>query len=107
MQAHLIKLRPWLLAIMAGLCWGLSTPKTSWSGLAWMVPALSLGAVLGQSPARALRLGWVGGFLAQLIALRWLLNIPYPSGAIIGSFALTEPEAGSDAGALVTSAFVM
>ena len=26
------------------------------------------------------------------------------SGAIIGSFALTEPEAGSDAGALVTSA---
>ncbi|MBK9138603.1 MAG: apolipoprotein N-acyltransferase [Verrucomicrobia bacterium] len=67
----------------------LAFPLPGWAGLAWVAPALALAATAGLSGRRAWRLGWVTGFAFALVALRWLLHIPFPAGAVAGWLALS------------------
>lgn len=48
-----------------------------------------LGAALGTRGRRSFALGYLAGFVQHLVALRWLLNIPFPAGAIAGWIALS------------------
>ena len=73
---------PWIGSGLAGLMAALSYPLPGWSGLAWLSPGLLLLAGLGASPDRAFRLGWFSGLVQFLVSLRWLLAIPFPSGAV-------------------------
>jgi apolipoprotein N-acyltransferase len=77
------------LAVLAGVTLALAFPLPGWAGLAWVAPALALTAAAGVSPGRAFRLGWVSGFVFALVALRWLLEIPFPAGAVAGWLALS------------------
>jgi len=90
--------RPWIqhafnarvvLAWSAGLALALAFPKPGWAGLAWVAPALMLLAGLGTSPKRAFRLGFLAGLTGNLIALHWLLFIPFPVGAVAAWLALS------------------
>ena len=80
---------PWMGAGLAGLMAALAFPLPGWSGLAWLSPGLLLLSVLGTSPGQAFRLGWVSGLVQFLVSLRWLLAIPFPSGAIAAWLALS------------------
>jgi len=90
---------------------GMSVPE-EYGGLGLtMEEEVTIGFELGQtSPAFRSMLGTNNGIGSQGIVLdgteeqkrRWLPRLA--SGEIIGSFALTEPEAGSDAASLRTSA---
>jgi apolipoprotein N-acyltransferase len=80
---------PWMGAGLAGLMAALAFPLPGWSGLAWVSPGLLLLSALGSSPGRAFRLGWVAGLVQFLVSLRWLLAIPFPSGAIAAWLALS------------------
>jgi len=79
---------PGLAAVGSGLLAGLAFPWPGWSGLAWLAPALLMGAGLGQSGGRAFRLGYVAGLVQFLVSLRWLLLIPFPTGALAAWLAL-------------------
>ncbi len=79
----------YLLAILGGLALAFSFPKFSVAGLAWVAPGLMLLAALGQSPARAFRIGYVAGLAFYLASLYWLLFIPFPIGAVAGWLALS------------------
>ncbi|MBN8247034.1 MAG: apolipoprotein N-acyltransferase, partial [Verrucomicrobia bacterium] len=76
------------LAVLAGILWALSFPLPGWSGLAWIAPGLLLAIGFHRSPGSAFRLGALAGLAHHLIALRWLLHIPFPSGAVAGWLAL-------------------
>lgn len=76
-------------AVLAGTALALAFPLPGWAGLAWVAPGLLLAATLGTRGWRAFRLGWAGGFVFALIALRWLLQIPFPAGAVAGWLALS------------------
>lgn len=75
----------WLAGVLLGLC----HPTPGWSGLVWLVPGLLLTASMGASPQRAFRWGCAAGAVESLIALRWLLHIPFPAGAVVGWIALS------------------
>ncbi|MFM7213783.1 MAG: apolipoprotein N-acyltransferase, partial [Verrucomicrobiota bacterium] len=79
---------PWIGAGLAGLLAALAFPLPGWSGLAWVSPGLLLLAALGTSPGAAFRLGWFSGLVQFLVSLRWLLAIPFPSGAVAAWLAL-------------------
>jgi len=68
---------------------GLAFPKPGWSGLAWLGPGLLLFGALGLSGPAAFRYGYLAGLAQYLVALRWLLHIPFPSGAVAGWLALS------------------
>ena len=101
--------------VVAGLrslgLFGMSVPE-EYGGLGLtMEEEVSIGFELGQtSPAFRSMLGTNNGIGSQGIVIdgteeqkrRWLPRLA--SGEIIGSFALTEPDAGSDAASLRTSA---
>lgn len=76
------------LALLAGTLWALSFPLPGWSALAWIAPGLLLATGFHRSPGAAFRLGALAGLAHHLIALRWLLHIPFPSGAVAGWLAL-------------------
>ncbi len=76
------------LALAAGAALALAFPTPGWSGLAWLAPGALLLAGLHVAPARAFRLGYLGGLAFALISLRWLLHIPFPAGAVAGWLAL-------------------
>ncbi|MBM3900826.1 MAG: apolipoprotein N-acyltransferase [Verrucomicrobia bacterium] len=80
---------PWIAAGLAGLLAALAFPLPGWSGLAWVSPGLLLLAALGTSPGAAFRLGWFSGLVQFLVSLRWLLAIPFPSGAVAAWLALS------------------
>ncbi len=80
---------PWTGAGLAGLMAALAFPLPGWSGLAWVSPGLLLLSALGASPGRAFRLGWFSGLVQFLVSLRWLLAIPFPSGAVAAWLALS------------------
>ena len=80
---------PWIGSGLAGLMAALAFPLPGWSGLAWLSPGLLLLAALGASPGKAFRLGWFSGLVQFLVSLRWLLAIPFPSGAVAGWLALS------------------
>ncbi|MCW5557662.1 MAG: apolipoprotein N-acyltransferase [Verrucomicrobiae bacterium] len=74
--------------MLAGLLWALSFPLPGWSGLAWIAPGLLLAAGFHLGPGAAFRLGMLAGLVHHLVALRWLLHIPFPSGAVAAWLAL-------------------
>lgn len=76
-------------AAMTGAALGCAFPEPGWLGLAWLAPAAFLLAVMGERGLGAFRIGWLGGFVYATISLRWLLNIPFPAGAIAGWLALS------------------
>lgn len=78
----------WLAAAVSGLVLALCFPNPGWSGLTWFAPGLLWLAVLGAPVRRAFQLGCLSGAVTALIALRWLLNIPFPAGAVVGWIAL-------------------
>lgn len=77
------------LAVAAGGLLALAFPTPGWAVWAWLAPGLMLLAALGASPGRAFKLGYLAGLAHHLIALRWLLNIPFPAGAVAGWLALS------------------
>ena len=79
----------WVLAAGAGALLGLAFPDPGWSGLAWVAPGAMLLAAAGHSGIRAFRLGFIGGLTYHLVALGWLLTIPFPWGAVAGWCALS------------------
>ncbi|MFO1457772.1 MAG: apolipoprotein N-acyltransferase [Verrucomicrobiota bacterium] len=81
-------LRP-ALAVLAGILWALSFPLPGWSGFAWIAPGLLLASGFDLPAGPSFRLGFLAGFAHHLVALRWLLNIPFPSGAVAGWLALS------------------
>ncbi len=79
----------WVLAAAAGILLALCHPFPAWTGLAWLVPGMLWIAVVGCSPRRAFWIGSAAGVIESLIALRWLLHIPFPAGAVAGWLALS------------------
>ncbi|HTH49193.1 MAG TPA: apolipoprotein N-acyltransferase [Candidatus Limnocylindria bacterium] len=76
------------LALLGGVLLGLAYPTPGIAGFAWFVPGLWLFAALGLRGALAFRLGYAAGLVHFLLSLRWLLHIPFPSGAVAGWLAL-------------------
>lgn len=77
------------LAMGAGGMLALAFPTPGWAVWAWLAPGLILLAGLELPPRRAFKLGYLAGLAFHLIALRWLLNIPFPAGAVAGWVALS------------------
>lgn len=67
----------------------LAFPTPGWSSLAWVAPGGWWLVLLGGPRGQAFRLGYVGGLAYHLTALRWLLHIPFPAGAVAGWLALS------------------
>lgn len=78
-----------LVAVGSGVLAGCAFPLSEWSGLAWVAPGMLLAASLGLTPKQSFRLGWLAGWVQFAISLRWLLLIPFPSGAVAGWLALS------------------
>ncbi len=72
-----------------GLLLAAAFPKFSLAGLAWVAPGVMLAAGLGSSRGEAFRLGYVAGLIHFLVALYWLLFMPFPAGAAVGWLALS------------------
>jgi apolipoprotein N-acyltransferase len=77
------------LALLAGLLLGLAFPTPGWAGLAWLVPGALMFSAIGLSGPAAFRLGYAAGLVSWLVSMRWLLNIPFPAGAVAGWLALS------------------
>lgn len=77
------------LSILAAISLALAFPLPGWSGLAWIAPGLLWLANLGSSRGQAFRAGAVAGFLHFLISLSWLLNMPFPAGAVAAWISLS------------------
>lgn len=80
---------PYLGSILSGIFAGLAFPLPGWSGLAWLAPGVLLCSALGSDGAKVFRIGYLAGLIQYLISLRWLLLIPFPSGAVAGWLALS------------------
>jgi apolipoprotein N-acyltransferase len=81
------------LAIVAGLLLAMSFPLFGIAGFAWLAPGLLVAAGLGTRGWERFRIGFVGGLTYYLVALYWLLLIPYrwhgiPLGPAAGWLAL-------------------
>lgn len=77
-------------ALSAGLFLALAHPEPGWAFLGWLAPGLLLVSCLGCRPGTAFRRGWMAGAVYFLVSLRWLLRIPFPSGAVAGWLALSS-----------------
>jgi apolipoprotein N-acyltransferase len=82
-------------AVVGGVLLACSFPKIGVAGLAWVAPALILGAALGKTGGESFRLGYVAGAVHYLASLYWLLAIPYcwhgiPLGPAVGWLALAS-----------------
>lgn len=77
------------LSIAAAIALALAFPLPAWSGLAWIAPGLLWLANLGSSRGLAFRAGWIAGCVHFLISLSWLLNMPFPAGAIAAWVSLS------------------
>jgi len=78
-----------VLAVLAGVALALAFPLPGWSGLAWVAPGCLFFSTLGLGPRRAFWTGYLGGLAHFLISLSWLLNMPFPAGAVAGWLALS------------------
>jgi len=81
--------RRYPLSLMVGVLFGLAFPTPGIAGLAWLVPGLLWVSCGGLSLGSAFRVGWVAGCVGFLISLRWLLNIPFASGAVAAWLSLS------------------
>jgi apolipoprotein N-acyltransferase len=79
----------WPWAFAGGIMLAMAQPKFELAGFAWIAPAILLLATFGSSPKEAFRAGYIAGFAQQLITLSWLLNIPFPVGAVAGWLAVS------------------
>jgi apolipoprotein N-acyltransferase len=84
----------YLAAVLAGLLLAAAFPNIGIAGLAWVAPALMLGAALGRSGWESFRVGYVAGLAYYLASLCWLLLIPYrwhsiPLGPAAGWLSLS------------------
>lgn len=77
------------LASIAGVLLALAFPLPGWSALAWFAPGLLWVSTVALKPSAAFRAGYGAGLLHFLVSLRWLLNMPFPAGAVAGWFALS------------------
>lgn len=78
-----------LLALIAGILWALAFPLFEWSLLAWIAPGMLLLTGFGATGRRQFWLGYFAGLTHHLIALYWLLNIPFAVGNVLGWLALS------------------
>ncbi|MGZ5545691.1 MAG: apolipoprotein N-acyltransferase, partial [Limisphaerales bacterium] len=78
-----------LWAVAAGVMFALAQPKFEIAGFGWIAPAILLLATFGASPKQTFRVGYLVGFVQQLITLHWLLYIPLRVPAIIGWIAIS------------------
>lgn len=77
-------------SVLVGLAWATAFAPVRSAGVGWLVPGLLMVVGLGLRPGLALRCGYLAGLAFQLSGLRWLLNIPYPPGAVAGWLALSS-----------------
>lgn len=68
----------------------LAFPSVGLAGFAWVAPGMLVMSALGTSGAWAFRLGYLSGWVRWLVSLCWLLQIPFPLGAIAGWLALSS-----------------
>ena len=78
-----------VIALLSGVALGLAFPEPGWPGLAWVAPGGLLLCGAGRDGWGRVRAGLVGGLGFNLVALRWLLNIPFPGGAVAAWLALS------------------
>ena len=78
-----------MLAVLAGVLWAFAFPRFNFALAAWLVPGLMLLLGVGVSAKRAAVLGYLAGLSHHLIALSWLLNIPFPIGNIAAWLSLS------------------
>src|SRR5262245_43475127 len=69
-------------------------PNAGLAGFAWVGPGLLLGCALGKKGWESFRIGYIGGLAFYVLALYWLLYIPYrwhglPLGPAVGWVALS------------------
>lgn len=79
-----------MAAVMSGVALALAHPLPGYAGFAWCGPGLLVASAMGLRGWALFRLGWVAGLVQFLVALRWLLQIPFPVGAVAGWLALSS-----------------
>lgn len=77
------------LALLAGLLWALAFPSAGWTLCAWLAPGLLFLTGIGVPAREAMRLGYLAGLVHNLVALYWLLYIPFAYGNVAGWLALS------------------
>jgi apolipoprotein N-acyltransferase len=83
----------YFVAALAGFMMAASFEKIGVAGFAWIAPGVMLAAALGSGGGESFRVGYVAGFVHYLVALYWLLWIPFrwhgiPIGPAAGWLAL-------------------
>ncbi|HRZ99970.1 MAG TPA: apolipoprotein N-acyltransferase [Candidatus Paceibacterota bacterium] len=78
-----------LVAGIAGLATACAFPKPGIAGLGWVGPGLMLVSAVGLRGREVFGLGYAAGLVQWLVALGWLLYIPFPSGAMAGWLSLS------------------
>ncbi len=76
------------LASLGGLLLTLAFPNANVAGFAWIGPGIILGASFGTRGWQAFRIGYAAGIVHFLSSIYWLLNIPFPAGAVAGWISL-------------------
>lgn len=77
------------MALLAGVLWACAFPNPCVAGFAWVAPGLMILAASGSTRREAFICGYVSGLAFFLFSLNWLLNIPFPAGAITGWILLS------------------
>jgi apolipoprotein N-acyltransferase len=72
----------YLLAILSGVLTALCFPKFDLFFLAWVCQIPLLFSLLKKTPARALRIGFVGGFVYYAVLLYWIPYVPAHYGGL-------------------------
>ncbi len=88
-MAAILKILRWLVPAGAGVVWALAFPSSGIAGFGWVAPALVLAAAAWAFPGKPFLGGYIAGLAFCLTALRWLLAVPFPAGAIAGWLALS------------------
>lgn len=76
-------------ALLAGVLWACAFPNIGVAGFGWIAPGLMILAAARSTRSEAFICGYVSGLAFFLISLNWLLNIPFPAGAITGWILLS------------------
>lgn len=77
------------LALLAGVLFAIALPKFDLAGASWIAPGVLLLATFGAPPGLRFRIGFIAGFVQQLIVLYWLLYIPVAFMPIVGWIAMS------------------
>ena len=77
------------ISLVIGLVWTFAFAPFELAGVGWVLPALMVSFVPLSSSRRAFFYGGLIGGVHCLSSLYWLLNIPFPPGAVAGWLALS------------------